>query len=1204
MTRRLLIVGFLVGMVTVLALSLPLARTAYAQAQLANASLTGQIVDESGAAIPGAELSLQNKAGGQPQNTTSNEAGYYRFAFVRPDRYTLAVKKTGFADLVVSEITLQVQQTANVGVTMKLGTLAQEVTVSAASVALETQTSSLGGVVSEDVTTQLPLIMRDPTVLVNLVPGVVADHRQTTATDSSGVSYQGRLDFSINGGYRSQAVALVDGVDVSATHGSFSSIPIQPTPDFTQEFKVQTNNLSAEFGRGAGVISLVTKSGTNTLHGAVFGFVQNDNLNANDLFSNRQGAKKPESKRAQYGFAVGGPIRKDKTFFFFNYEQLEQRRALPIRTRVPTAAERAGVFSGIFALDGTPVVIYNPADTFVDSADGRTKRRPFLNNTITGPLNAFGTSLLDFFPDPNNPGLLGPGGQFTGTNNFQLSGSAPLTFDRWDAKIDHNLGNAHRFMGRYSSSRYRVIPLDVFGNAASSQGLSTRDNEQPGHNAVISWVVTASPTLVIQQAVSWSRITDDSNQAEFDPTSLGGPFADGRIAAYANEFGGGAAFPSIGISGYAPMGNGPGQNFKQPYSNYGYSLGVVKTAGQHTIKAGFQYTLLQASEDLRKGYGGVFNFTNRWTCGPDPLNCTANTGNGVADLLLGLPGSGSMNAGFTSLYESTYIATYFQDDWRVTPKLTLNLGLRFDFVTPFSERFDHNFRFDLGRANPLGNAIGPNTGGQSLDQFFVGLGSRPLTGGVIFPSTPGVEGRGMIPTDYNLAPRIGFAYQLTKKLVMRGGLSKLYMLSPASPGPSTPGNGPYGASTSIIASIDGINPNVTIDDPFPSGFNVPTYDRDGLHTLIGDQMWAGSTGQKTPYQWQWNFGFQYEMASSSVLSVAYAGSRGHRLTCAFFFCGDQIPRDLVQRYGQSIFDTVPNPFFGIITNPRAPLSAPTIQFGNLLKQWAAYSSVVPILPPPQGPDAEGDTFQNAFDSLQIQLTHRFRGGLTALVAYTASKNITNTDSFEAGYLGPSVGYQNNVDYQGERSLSAEDIPQKLVIGHVFDLPFGKGKRFGATWNSVFDKVLGHWQVSGMTTYYSGYPLSIGIAGHNTGGFGGGARPNRIGSGCLGSGRSRGERILQYADEAAFTKPPDLEFGNASRLLNCRGDGVMNFDISLGKFIPITERVNIEFRTEFYNAFNRARLSAPNMTVDSGSFGQVFGQHNAPRIIQFGLKVNF
>jgi hypothetical protein len=471
----------------------------------------------------------------------------------------------------------------------------------------------------------------------------------------------------------------------------------------------------------------------------------------------------------------------------------------------------------------------------------------------------------------------------------------------------------------------------------------------------------------------------------------------------------------------------------------------------------------------------------------------------------------------------------------------------------------------------------------------------------------------MVPVDYsNISPRLGLAYQINSKLVFRAGFGKLYGLSPLTPGPSTPGNGTMGAATNVNPSVDGgVHPYTNVDNPWPSGFNLPTYDTLGAFSLLGTSVVGGSTGNVTPYQWQWNAGFQYLLGANTLLGINYAASRGHRLTCAYFMCGDQIPNDLVQKYGASVFNSVPNPFYGIITNPTAALSTPTVELGQLLKLWPAYAQWQAVLPPWQGPDPNHDTFQSQWDALEVQVNKHFSQGLTLIAAFTYSKLLSNTDSFEAGYLGPAEAYEHDVDYKGEWSASTNDVPLRFVLGHVYDLPLGKGLRFGSNMPSVLDKIIGHWQFSGMTTFQNGYPLPVWEAGHTTGDFGASYwsrdRPSMVAGvdPCGDMSRPRGEKIQMWYNPSAFYTPPNYTLGNAPRTLStCRGDGEKNFDLSLIKFIPIKERWKFEIRGEFYNAFNRPQMAFPGNTFNSSGFGAVTSQFNIPRIVQIAMKLDF
>ena len=1185
---------------------------AYAQGQGATATLTGQVTDASGSVVPGAKVTLTGDDTGVIIEGESNSSGYYRFPALRPAKYTLTVEQAGFAIAAVEEIILPVGQTVAVDVSLEPSTVVETITVSAAALTLNSQTSDLGSVVAERPVQDLPLVLRDPTYFVNLVPGVTSDHRsQTGGQDRNGLSWQGRLIFSANGGQRSQSTAMVDGVDITFSNvAGISSAAIQPTPDITQEFKLITNNYSAEYGRGNSVLNIVTKSGTNEYHGTVYWFLQNDNLNANDLFLNRAGQPKAESKRNQAGFAGGGPVIKNKMWFFGDFERMLHTRPLNVFTRVPTQREVGGDFADLYTTGGNVINIYNPLDTFVDAGDNRTKRRPFANNMIPASMiNPFGPNLLGFWgTGPSNPGLRGPNGERTEVGNLQLAETTDTKWTRGDIKIDYQHTQNHRFMGRYSQSVFNLPTAIVYGTVADNDSLSNENNRNPGFNAALSWSWTTSPTMLITQAFNYTYVLCDTTRVPgasgFDATTLGGPFGNSAQLAFVNAFSGGQAFPSISTSGYGRLGTN--NTVDEPHHNYSYQIGVVKSLGDHAFKYGFQGAYRDTSQRTSSGTGGQYGFSGGFTQGPDPLLPTVNTGNGLADLLLGFPSSGNVASGFTTATRSKYFAWYFQDDWRVTPRLTLNLGVRYDFEKPFTDRFDRFSRLDLAAPNPLGEMSGPNTGGGTLNQFFQDLVGRPLRGAVVWPSSPGY-GRGIDETDYsNISPRLGFAYRLSDTLVMRGGFSKSY--SPSLGTATVSGGGPAGnrSRTDIIGTVDGINPNVTIDNPFPNGFLEPIYDRDGLLTLVGQRAQGGATNgtQRTPYLMMWNFGFEKQLGSKSVATLAYAGSRGRRLGCTMFRCGDQIAEADFQRAGASVFDTVPNPFFGIITDPTSILSRPEVQRGRLLTQNPHFSSRLVGIPAWQGPN--GDDFRSAFESLQFGIRTSGAEGLTLQLAYTLSKNLTNVDTLDSGWLGPSVRPQNVVDFRGEKSLSAEDTTHRVVTGWVYEMPFGRNKRFGSNMPAVADKVLGGWQVSGILTLSSGLPLgNISVTPNRSGSFGGPVRPDLIGNPCLSASRPRGEKIEGYVNESAFALPAPFHFGSAPRTLpRCRGDGWKNFDISIAKHIPIKETVSAEFRAELFNAFNRPQLRHPNMGFGGGSFGRITRQESSPRIIQFGLKIHF
>jgi hypothetical protein len=1194
---------------------------AYAQqGAAATGSVTGRITDTSGGVFQGATITLQQKGGGAPLVTESNEDGYYRFPFVGPGNYSLKAQKTGFSDVVIPELEVQVQRTATLDITMQPGKVVEEISVSASATSLQTQTSTLSGVVDSRTETELPLPMRDPSQLINLVAGVTNDNRgylTGTTGNAGGLSYQGRLSFSMNGGGRSTAVSMVDGVNVTIDAGDFSSVPIVPTPDFTQEFTAQTNVQPAQFGRGEGVLNIVTRSGTNAIHGAAFEFLQNNVLNSTNLFTNRAHGTNPHLERNQYGAALGGPVilphvydGRNKTFWFFNLERMNQLAATSISQRVPTAAELNGDFSNDYTTSGVLVPIYNPYSTTINESTGAVTRTQFQGNIIpTNLIQPYSQAWAKYYPLPNNAGILGTGGVNTGSGNFAVTGSAPVNWNRMDAKVDEDVNASNRVMFRFSNSLYYAHPVDFYHNIANSYGLSSRNNPQHGMNVVTSWTWTASPTFVVSQAINISRFTDESIVPLFDNTTLGGPFANGAIAGYENAYSGGATFPTITPSGYAGL--GAGQPYNEPFANYSYQINAVKTRGKHTLNAGFEFEYLEGAADFIRGFPAALNYSG-FTNGPNPLNPAANTGNGFADMLLGLPANSSnLTAGTSNYLISKYGAWYLQDDIRVTHKLTVNLGARYDFMTPAIARHDIKFMFNPLTPNALGSAIGPNTGGQSLNQYITSLGGGPLQGAIVFPNSGLSQGRGIVPTDlHDIAPRLGFAYSPTQKTVVRGGIARLYSLSPVAPGAFSNAGGPFSAATNIVAQTDGYTPVVSPTNYFPNGFNVSTGNTLGPLTLLGNSVGAGSTTtQVTPYYNQWNIGVERQLPGNMTLGVAYAGGEAHRLICAHGVCNtDQIPPNILAQYGSKVTNVVPNPFYGIITNPTLALSRPTVALGQLLKQWPAYANVsYSNIGITQGLQSNHDTFHSSFNALEVQFNKHFSNGLNLVAAFTWSKTLADADAMDGGYLGPNVSYQQLVNFQAEYSMTADDVPKRLVLGHVYELPVGRGKTLGSNWGGVLDKTLGHWEFSGLSTFQSGYPMAISETGHTTGAQGGGDRPNLIGSptaACNG-GASRSAKIAGASLLATpFQTASPFYFGDSARTLPCLRDGIKNLDWSLMKGIPIKESFHMEFRAEFFNLTNRPQLGAPNTTFNSSGFGQVTTQFNSPRVIQFGLKLKW
>lgn len=1209
------------GLALALILLLGVPDPALGQAVGSNARISGTVTDSTGAVIPGASVDVEEINSGAQRATTANAVGFYSLDEVPVGSYRLTAVAEGFSNKVISPIELSVKQRVDLTIVLTPGTVVETVEVTGAALRLETQSSDVGGTVTGQILKQLPTRVRNPMELVHVVPGVTNSFVQGTGGGYYGANFDGKggievwstNNFSVAGGHRTNAVIMLDGIDVRSDNGGGTSQNVILSPDFIEEFRVQVNNYSPEYGQGAGVVNLVTKSGTNEFHGTVFNFLQNDNINANLFFNNSRGIGKPEFKRNQYGYAVGGPIAKNKLWFMHDLERLRQRGPRSEVGRVPTANEERGDFSGIYGGADVPVTLYNPFDTYM--ADGRVMRRPFSNNMIPASFkdsSGFIDNLIPYWPDPTRTGDLTGGGLPTNANNWAVNVGSLFDYDRLDLKLDYQPGNDHRVSWRFSRNTQFIPNVDLYGNIASPflSGSITRPTTE--WQATHTWMVT--PTFIINSAFYyyWGQHIIPNPSQGFDPTPLGGPFADGSIVSAASSYNTGTSFPAIRPAGYQLLGTDSG--FSGRDRRYQYAIGVSQIKGKHQFKYGAQMKpgYSDAFGENDRALVGRYDFSGGFTSGPDPLTPTAFTGNGFADLYLGLIDKGEFVNHFQNHAKAGQYAWYFEDTWKVSDRLTLNLGVRYDFSQPGAEVNDQNVKFDPFYANPVGELRGPNTGGGTVNDAL----GRPVMGAFLFATSPEFSGRRITDTDFsNISPRIGAAYRLNEKTVLRGGFAKLYWLTTyrALFSPST---NPFSAKTPVVGTVDGINPAVTIDNWFPNGIAAPVGKARGPMTDVGGALSGGVGGQKNPYSWQWNFGIQRELPGNALITVSYLGSMARRLPCPFFFCGAGVGEDVLKQLGPRLLESVPNPFYGITDpsgrlNPNlALINQKTVQRKQLMQDWPHYTYGSGLyIPPPAsnsgfGLFTEEYPFKNSWHGMTLGYEKRYSDGIQLNVAYTMGKNLTNADSFEAGYLGPTIGYQNPRDISQEKSLSAEDTNYRLVISHVYDVPLGRGSKVGRNWHPVADAVVGGWQLSGVWTFQSGFPLPITVSPNNINHGWGQARPNMTSDARATTG-SRGARIQQWVDPGSFSHPPPFTLGNASRLLNgVRGDGIKNFDVSLIKFFRISEDMNVEFRAEFFNLFNRPQFANPNMAFGSANFGLVSSTTGPSRYVQFGLKFNF
>lgn len=1073
---------------------------AAASAQQETATVTGEVRDASGAVVPRATITITNVETNISIRSETNDQGVYIAPSLKPGQYSITVEKPGFKKALRSGVTLQVNQVARVDIALQVGELSTVVEIVEAAALLETETSSRGSVIDQKKIVDLPLNGRDYNQLALLSPGVLPGTPRLASVNFKGV-------LNVNGNRTFNNVFLLDGVDNISYSNSFRGENVQlvqPSIEALQEFKIQTNAYSAEFGRSSGaVVNATIKSGTNSIRGAVYEFLRNDVLDANNFFSNALGAPKPVRKRNQFGAAVGGPIIKNRTFWFADYEGLREREGVPRVRQVPTAAEKAGLFS-------TAVV-----DPFATG-------RPAFSQNAAGqwviPQNRWdpvGAAIVKLIPDPNVAGTT-------------IYASTPVTStrqDQFDVRADHQFADNVTFFGRYSfvdTNTFRPAPLPGLAEGSFNDAFGSNLNRSQGLAFGLTW--TFSPSLVGDFRFGFARGNYFTNPPNFG--------VDGAAAVGLKNVPSDPAIvggvPKVQIQGFDAVGRHTSTPQFQTPRSWNPRASISWTRGAHFVKFGGEFLHVQTKiNDLNATIGRI-SFDNRFT------------NRAVGDLLLGLATRLDLTS-FTVMDQGQNMQFYFiQDDYKITSKLTLNLGLRYEYATPPMEKKNRFANFD------------------------------PVTGKDVFAKDGGVFERALIhPDRNNFAPRFGFAYSPTSRLVMRGAYGVFFTHTVRQGREGLLGfNPPFLVDNTLQTGVTGAAAVATaavfrLQNGYPAGLLDPT-------TLSPTIMRRGQDAdQRTPYIQQYNFGIQYELMKDLLLDVAYVGNKGTKLN-GF--------RNLNQR--------------AVITNANGSQSAgarPYPTFGDI--QWME------------------NRVGASYNSLQARLEKRFSNGLTGLISYTWGKALTGSPdhiSTSGGGAGIDTGTfrspQDGNNVRADRGLAEFDVKHRFVASYVWELPFGKGRRHGNDWGTALDLLLGGWQVTGIHALQSGLGLTATLGGSSVLNIGSErqARPNLVGNPVL----PESERTLtRWFNTSAFAvfNPPQA-FGSAGVGV-MRGPGSVNFDFTFAKNFNLTERRYFQFRTELFNAFNRANFGPPDIRRDNSGFGQILSAANA-RIIQFGLKFYF
>jgi len=1132
-------------------------------AQEVRASIAGTVSDASGAPVAGATVTVTNLAQNVSTSTQTTDAGSYLTPFLAPGAYRLAVERAGFKKFVRENITLQAQDRPRIDVRLEVGDLAQSVTVTDSVSALQTETASRSQVIANELIAHVPTQGRNPFQIMWAAPGVIktGDWRYLRPFDIGGTS-----GFSVNGGPNRENEVLLDGI--SNVRGNRTVIHV-PTMETVQEFKVLTNSYDAQYGRtGGGVVSIVTRSGGNQFHGTLYEYFQAEELNANQSELNRNGTPKPPNNINTFGFQASGPVYapkvfdgRNRLFWLLSYEGMRQRSADPGVARFPLDEWRTGDFSTLFNAQGAQVIIHDPLTT---AANGN--RTPFAGNRIPAArIHPIAREALKFYPSPNSPGE-GP----ARLNNYIFPSRWVADMDEWIGRMDWAINSKNNFYFRYGQNPFSEFRGLVWGGSNAAEPTGNAPLIRNGRNWTFDWTSTLSPrmTFNLRAGLSrWEETTGNSFGANFDPRTLG--FDAALVSQFTR-----LQFPNFTLGSYQAIGS---NRLMAIATNDSYTVqpNLNYVVGSHFLKFGAEGRRYNDNTNNPGLASGTYAFGRNWTQAR-ALQADATSGDELATFLLGFPSSASVDRNIDPAFSNFYYVLFVQDDWKLTPKLTLNMGLRWDYEAPRFERFDRMVRgFDFNAASPLASRA-PSAG---------------LKGAVLFASSDGQPRRSFEPDRNNFQPRIGAAYRLSSKLVIRGGYGLFYL------GQNENGsNQGFSQRTNAVVSTDGnLTPAVNLTNPFanlPGGRLLAAVGNSlGAASFLGESLGVNFLDRPLPYSHQYSFDIQRELPGDLLLDVGYVGNTLRRMPVSTAV--NVIPaHELGRRTPAGAIDTayyttrIANPLAGLIPN-NAGKNAATIPRQDLLMPYPHYANVglnnIPI-------------GRQQHHGLLVKLNRRFSGGLSFLAGYSIGKTLEQVSMLNAQDFSLGNPYSTPLE---KRSANQIDVPQKFVIAGIWELPFGKGKPYGASWSGPLNFALGGWQINYDITYQSGWTVDYPNAGQV-----------RAGSARLDSptqGRYFDTSLWEDSSGRRVPRQEPFTLRNfPTRFGDVRVPGYQNWDASVSKFFPIREQIRAQFRFEMVNAFNKPwfpRMQGQALDVASASFGQLDAvQRNLPRFIKLVMHL--
>ncbi|MBI5281043.1 MAG: TonB-dependent receptor [Candidatus Solibacter usitatus] len=1125
------------------------------------------MTDQSNAFMPGVRVRAVNAATQVTASTTTNATGNFVIPFLTPGTYSLTAEMTGFKKFSRSGIQLRVSEVAEINIPMALGTVEETVSVVSDAPLLDTAAASLGQVVDQRRIQELPLFAGNPLELMFITPGIV----NPTATMPQQHAPWNGLQVQSNGNAGASNDFSIDGVPNTYPNGISRGVrpAFSPPTTAVSEFRIETSSYDASVGHSIGAsVNVSTRGGTNQFHGGAHWFLKNSAFDAPSFFDNQAGRKLDVYQYNRAGFDLGGPVRlpgyngKNKTFFFYTYERNIWAVPEPRTDTVPSLRQRNGDFSGLLAL-GDRYQIYNPFSA-APAPGGRLTRTPFPNNVIPASLmDPVGKNMVSFYPEPNLPGTR------DGLLNYYTP--AVATQDYWVhlARVDHAFDENNRFFVRVDFASWDEDQLRRLGRNNPASGLLTSSRDK---GAALDYVRVLSPTMVFnfRYGLTYQERADYRASQGWDLAALG--FSPRLVSVIDRKF---ATIPEAALDGYARMSRfwtGDGSNTGLVHSLNGNFTKVLR---QHNLKFG---TSFRGSRSFGNRFpyatSPFFRFSTTYTRGPLDNSAGSPLGQDLASMFLGLPTDASyMELTPSFALNGPSLGLYLQDDYKLTRRLTVNLGLRWEYDLPVTERYNRLVaQFAGGTPNPIDAAAKANYARNPISE--IAPADFRVLGGLGWVSQTG-SGRSPFTTGgTNFMPRLGLAYQLTPKTVLRAGYGLFF--DTVGVNQTVPIQTGFAQTTPIQVTRDGGLTFVTrASDPFPGGLLQPLGPAGGLKTNLNQSLNYYNSMRKNPYAQRWSFGVQQLLPAQFLVEAGYVGNRGTRL---------EIPRNIngvPTRYLSTSFfrdqpaidylsQRVPSPFLGT-----DPIFGSTVARVDLLRPYPHFGNVI----------VDENIGYSWYHSLQLRAEKRFSHGFTFQGAYTFSKLMQATE------------FPNAADPMPYETLAGSDRPHIVSLTGIWELPFGRGRRFGTGMPKALNAVAGGWQFGVVFRHQSGQPLEFGDA----------IFVGDIKNIALAKSQRTPERWFNV--DAGFNRNSAQQRSHnvrtfPLRFAHVRSDAQRRWDLSVQKDFPITEAVKMAFRAEAINAPNSPIFGAPNTTPTSSSFGRVSSLAWSGRQWQFSLKLRF